>query len=43
VQEYDRQAMVQVGAEASLAHASVQIRLSGGDEFDIHEVFSHRA
>src|SRR5262245_18614702 len=43
VQEDDRQAMIQVGAEVSLAHARVQIRLRGGDELDIHEVFAHRA
>jgi len=35
------QTMIQVGTEAPLANASVQIRLGGGDELDIHEVFSH--
>src|SRR4030095_6769970 len=43
VQEYDRQTMIQIGAEVPLAHARVQIRLGGGDELDIHEVFSHRS
>src|SRR2546430_10322570 len=43
VQEYNRQTIIQVGAEVPLDSASVQIRLSGGDELDIHEVFSHRS
>src|SRR5262249_11869315 len=43
VQEDDRQAMIQVGAEVPLANARVQIRLGGSYELDIHEVFAHRA
>jgi hypothetical protein len=43
LQDHDREPMVQVGAEASLRHATAEPHLGGGDELDIHRVICHRS
>jgi hypothetical protein len=41
LQDHDREPMGQVGAEASLRHATAEPHLGAGDELDIHGMIRH--